>query len=108
MKQLLIALIALTLTLGVACKKSNHVADSKPSTELIKKADVKPPVQVMTIEKDPISSGADAWPHNTGSCMCGRFGVCHPKTWVDSQGMGHLTMPGQTTFPPGASFPGNY
>lgn len=85
MKQLLIALIALTLTLGVACKKSNDVADSKPTTELIKKSDVKPPVQLMGIGQDPggiggYPGGANTYPHNTGACYCGKYSGCHPNT----------------------------
>lgn len=72
------------MTLGVACKKSNDVADSKPSTELIKKAYVKPPVQLMGIGQDPgeigdYPGGANTYPHNTGAFYCGKYSGCHPN-----------------------------
>lgn len=105
------------MTLGVSCKKSNDVADSKPATELKKEVSLKLPKPVVlgdakgghTVD-DPdqgFPTGKEAFPHSTGLCTCGCYDVCHPKTYYDSQGLGHITLPGQTTFPPGSTFPGN-
>lgn len=89
MKRLLIALLALTMTLGVACKKSNDVADSKPATELKKEVSLKLPKPVVlgdakggnTVD-DPdqgYPTGKDTYPHCTGLCYCGVYSVCHPE-----------------------------
>lgn len=109
------------MTLGVACKKSNEVADSKPATELKKEVSLKLPKPAVlgdakggnTVE-DPdqgFPTGKEAFPHNTGLCTCGCYDVCHPDTyWArDRNGVEHLyiTGPNQTTFPTDARFPGN-
>lgn len=119
MKHLLIALLALTMTLGVGCKKSNDVADSKPSKEVKKEvvaADLRP--NVLALERPDDGGGiggANSFPHDTGACTCGSYATCHPReylvyTWIDKdhgQWIPHLTQYGQTTFPDGAIFPGN-
>lgn len=113
MKKLPIALIALTMTLGVSCKKSNDLADSKPSTEnkkvIEKSTDLKP--TVLGLYDDGgiggYPGGENTYPHNTGACYCGMYSVCHPTTYYDGHGNGHVSYPGQTTFPPGSTFPGN-
>lgn len=87
MRNLYLALIALTLTLGVACKKTNDVADSKPATEVKKElshVDLKP--NVLALENPGgggggiggYPGGANTYPHNTGACYCGQYSVCHP------------------------------
>lgn len=60
-----------------------------------------------SVKADGYPTGAETYPHSTGICNCGKYPVCHPLTYVDSNGNGHVAMPGQTTFPPGSSFPGN-
>lgn len=99
---MLIGLFTLALILGVGCKKSTDVSDLKPSIKLNLKA---------TIEKDPINAGADTYPHNTGACYCGKFAVCHPERYTvikNGQEYTLFSSPNQTTFPAGATFPGNY
>lgn len=89
MKNLIIALIALTFTLGVACKKSNDI----PVKEIKKE------ISVPKMANTPVGGGiggypggANTYPHNTGLCYCGQYSVCHP-TWhieYDEHGNGHL------------------
>jgi hypothetical protein len=78
MKHLLIALIALTMALGVGCKKS-EVESVKPSTEVKKLTIGKSAVAV--VDEGGIGGypgGANTYPHNTGLCYCGEYSVCHP------------------------------
>lgn len=85
MKHLLIALIALAITLGVGCKKSNDVVDSKPAKEVKKEiASAYLKLSVLALENPGgggiggYPGGSDTYPHNTGLCYCGAYSVCHP------------------------------
>ena len=116
MKQLIICLMALAITLGVSCKKeSNITSDSKSKIELKKDLTHADHAVSVVDPQNPPGEGPGTFPHNTGICNCGKYAVCHPNYYetvaYGSDGMGyfvmHKTAPGQTTFPPGATFPGN-
>jgi len=100
--------MALTLTLGVSCKKDSNLTPESVSQVEMKK-ELKATTQSVAVV-DPTSPGA--FPHNTGVCNCGRTAVCHPAyyelIYYDSSGLGHTdyheVRPGQTTFPKGAIF----
>lgn len=73
MKHLLIALIALTITLGVACKKEKIVEPVKKELSVPKMADAPAEGGI-----GGYPGGANTYPHNTGICYCGQYSVCHP------------------------------
>lgn len=94
MKQLLIALIAFALTLGVACKKETNELNVKSSIEQKAKAD-KADLNVNVTQGvegggtgggttptpgggGGYPSGENTFPHNTGACACGQYPLCHP------------------------------
>ncbi len=108
--------MAFALTLGVGCKKEENLVSSNDSKiEKVEKATIiKSDVLGVEAPGGGYPSGADTYPHNTGGCVCGKYAGCHPyEYWTVAVTDGlyyyvpHLTKYGQTTFPPGAVFPGN-
>lgn len=78
MKHLLIALIAIIMTLGVACKKSeSHKQEAKKELTIKRLADA--PAE-SGIGGYP--GGAATYPHNTGLCYCGAYSVRHPTRTI--------------------------
>lgn len=51
--------------------------------------------------------GGQNFPHNTGMCECGYWATCHPTMYFDMAGNGHISFPGQNSFPPNSTFVGN-
>ena len=101
------------VTLGVGCKKESNVTpDSKSKIELKKDLTHADHAVSVVDPQNPPGEGPGTFPHNTGVCNCGHYAVCHPAYYsvysYDGQGMGTIrtyeVMPGQTTFPAGASF----
>jgi len=104
------------VTLGVGCKKESNVTpDSKSKIELKKDLTHADHAVSVVDPQNPPGEGPGTFPHNTGICYCGYYAVCHPYEYFTyeqisgglTQMVLHRTAPGQTTFPPGASFPGN-
>lgn len=63
--------MAITFSLGVACKKEVNEPIKKENIKIEKKAnDSEPPVVVI--------GGENTYPHNTGACYCGQYASCHP------------------------------
>lgn len=114
--------MAVTITLGVGCKKdSNLNAEAGSKIEKVKDGQAHDHT-TATVNPNDGPGGNPGYvdselnfPHNSGVCNCGKFAGCHPReyavSWTDSQGFDHFivhtVMPGQTVFPAGAWFPGN-
>jgi len=96
----LLWLFAFICILGVACKKDSTLSPDQVN-QISKNA------KVAVVDKENPPGGESTFPHNTGACYCGKYPGCHPTTYYDGHGYGHATLPGQTTFPPGSTFPGN-
>lgn len=88
MKRLLIGLMAIALTLGVACKKDAVV---QPESSISKKEFaikdlVKPVTTSIADDTETLPNpgeggtigGQNTYPHSTGICYCGVYSVCHP------------------------------